>query len=375
MTAILIVLTFVGFIALDVLVRTVTRRMRDARDRREREAILETSVRLEFADEAKSLKRVEVPNPRARILAVDDEPVVLDSFRKILVLDGYNVDTVENGPEALALIRRHDYDFVFTDLKMPDMHGVEVVKAVRHLRPDIDVAVITGYGSIETAVETMQHGAMDYVEKPFTAEELSAFAKRLLVKREARLAAERMPTVRVVEPALAESRAPGEFCVPGGAFLSEGHVWARLDPAGTVTLGLDDFARQALGRIEGVELPEVDAPLRRGETLFSVLAGGRQVRFVAPLGGSAVEINEALRRDPSPLVTSPYDRGWVCRLEPSDVSGDLPRLRIGIPAVEWYRAEVARLRRILPPTPAPGQAVDWAVFEQEFLRGGQPVQA
>jgi DNA-binding NtrC family response regulator len=71
---------------------------------------------------------------------------------------------------------------------MPIMDGVEVVKAAKHLRPDIDVAVITGYGTIETAVATMQYGATDYVQKPFTEDELGEFVKKLCVKREARKA-------------------------------------------------------------------------------------------------------------------------------------------------------------------------------------------
>jgi DNA-binding NtrC family response regulator len=169
-----------------------------------------------------------VPNARARILAVDDEHVILDSFRKILVLAGFSVDTVDNGPEALTLLRERDYDFLFTDLKMPVMDGVAVVKAAKHLRPDMDVVVITGYGTIESAVETMQFGAIDYVQKPFTEEELVAIANRLLIKREARLEAHRKPVVRVVAPAVAEVVAAGEYCVPGGAFVSPGHTWARI---------------------------------------------------------------------------------------------------------------------------------------------------
>jgi DNA-binding NtrC family response regulator len=78
------------------------------------------------------------------------------------------VDTVESGPEALTLLRARDYDFLFTDLKMPGMDGIEVVKAAKHLRPDMEVVVITGYGTIESAVETMQFGAIDYAQKPFT---------------------------------------------------------------------------------------------------------------------------------------------------------------------------------------------------------------
>jgi len=66
---------------------------------------------------------------------------------------------------------------------MPDMDGVDVVKGVKHLRPDVDVVVITGYGSIETAVQTLQQGACEYVQKPFTADELGDFAKKLVIKR------------------------------------------------------------------------------------------------------------------------------------------------------------------------------------------------
>ena len=196
-----------------------------------------------------------MPQPKARILAVDDEPVILDALRKILVLDGFSVDTVESGPEALGLVQRHDYDFVFTDLKMPGMDGVEVVKGVKHLRPDVDVAVITGYATIESAVETMQHGAVDYVQKPFTADELVAFARRLLVKRQARLEAQRLPHVRVVAPALARDGARRTSSASRAAPFSPTATPGRASrPSGQVRVGLDDFARKALGKIERVEL-------------------------------------------------------------------------------------------------------------------------
>ena len=103
MTAVLILFMFVAFVGIDFLVRTSLRRMRESRERQAREAVLNTAIRLDFTHEAKSLKRVAVPNPKARILAVDDESVVLDSFRRILVLEGFSVDTVEHGPEALGL--------------------------------------------------------------------------------------------------------------------------------------------------------------------------------------------------------------------------------------------------------------------------------
>jgi CheY-like chemotaxis protein/glycine cleavage system H lipoate-binding protein len=366
MTALLVILLCVLFIAIDLVVRRVSARMRAARERRERALVLERPVRLDLA-EARSLTRAEVETPRARILAVDDEPVILDSLRKILVLAGYSVDTVERGAEALTLVRSRDYDLVLTDLKMPEMDGVELVKAVKHLRPDLDVAVVTGYGTIETAVETMQHGAVDYVQKPFTEDELLQFTNRLVVRREARLEAQRRPVVRVVAPAVAETVASRDYCVPGGAFVSPGHVWARIDPDGQVVLGIDDFARKALGKIQRIELPPLGAKIARGETLLRLRRDGAIVRVVAPVGGEVTEVNAALLRDPALVTASPYERGWSCLVRPTDLASDLSKMRIGHPVAGWYQEEIARLRAL----GAGGATVGWAELEAKFFAGGE----
>jgi CheY-like chemotaxis protein len=371
MTALLMVLLVVLFVVADVVVRAVSRRMDAERERREREAVLKSAVRLSFAEEAKSLQRAEVPRARARILAVDDEHVILDVFRKILVLAGFSVDTVDNGPEALTLLRERDYDFLFTDLKMPVMDGVEVVKAAKHLRPDLDVVVITGYGTIETAVETMQFGATDYVQKPFTEEELTAIANRLLIQRRARLESHSRPVVRIVAPAVAEAVAAGEYCVPGGAFVAAGHTWARIDPSGHVWTGIDDFARKALHKVERVDLPKPGAKIRRGEPLVTLYRGTDAVRLPAPVSGVVQDVNGALTRQPGLMSASPYDRGWACLLKPADLAGELDGLRIGRPVVAWYQEEVERLRGDLE---ASGQtALRWAELEARYFAPGVAV--
>jgi len=297
--------------------------------------------------------------------------VILDSFRKILVLAGFSVDTVERGDEALSLLRARDYDFLFTDLKMPEMDGIAVVKAARHLRPDMDVVVITGYGTIESAVETMQFGAVDYVQKPFTEEELVAIVNRLSIKRQARLEAQRQPTVRVVAPAVAEVVAASEYCVPGGAFVSSGHAWARIDPGGQVWTGLDDFARKALVAVDRVELPAPGTSVRRGETLFTVRHGADAVHVPSPVSGEVTQTNRGLEDQPQLVVQSPYDRGWACLVKPSDLAGDLAGLRIGRPVVKWYQDEVLRLRAQLA---ANGQSAGkWSELEPAFF-GSAPAE-
>jgi glycine cleavage system H lipoate-binding protein len=283
------------------------------------------------------------------------------------------VDTVEHGPEALGLVQRNDYDFVFTDLKMPDMDGVEVVKAVKHLRPDVDVVVVTGYGSIETAVQTLQQGACEYVQKPFTADELGDFAKKLVIKREARLEASRQPNVRVVSPEMAEVVPASEYCVPGGAFLSSGHAWVRIEPEGQVRIGIDDFMRKALGTVTEVLLPERGKTVKQGETLFTLKSAAGAVHVAAPLSGRIEHDNAGLKSDPSELIHSPYDRGWVCLLTPSDLALELASLKIGKPVIDWYHEEITRLRT--PDGPQATGTLDWSAFEKQFLGAGNSAKA
>jgi len=207
----LFILALVLFIIFDILIRYIGRRMKEKKARKERENVLSVSLQLDYTMEAKTLKRAEVKDPMAKILCVDDEPVILDSFRKILVLDGYSVDTVENGKDALGLIQKHHYDFVFTDLKMPVMDGVEVTKSVKHLRPDIDVIIITGYATVETAVECMKFGAMDYVQKPFTEDELLAMVKKILIKRQDRIQKQLKPSVHITHLASTERNCQSRY--------------------------------------------------------------------------------------------------------------------------------------------------------------------
>ena len=190
MNTALVLVTIFAFILIDLIIRFVLHRIKQRNLEKERQEALDIGLNLDISETTPSLKRVELKNPVARLLAVDDEEVVLDSFRKILVMGGYNVDTVETGQEALKLVQEGRYDFVFTDLKMPAMSGVDVVKGVHHLRPDIDIVVITGYASVDTAVDCMKYGAVDYVEKPFTGDELLEFTKRSLIRRQERIESE-----------------------------------------------------------------------------------------------------------------------------------------------------------------------------------------
>ncbi len=336
----LLIIAVVLFIIADLLIRYFGKAVKEKQLKKDREAALNVSLSLDFSREAKSLKRVEVENPKAKILCVDDEPVVLDSFRKILVIDGYSVDTVENGKDALGLIQTHHYDFVFTDLKMPVMDGVEVTKSVKHLRPDIDVVIITGFATVETAVECMKFGAMDYVQKPFTEDELLDFTKKILIKRQDRIQKQLKPQVHITRLANSHRFISYDFAIPGGVFISPGHCWLSIEQDGAAKVGLDDFAKKLIGKVNSIELPNLGMTVTAGQPLFTIKQGSRSIVFNSPVTGKVTKNNTLLQNNLETLDATSYNSNWFCIIDAEDLDKELKNLNLGKSAVNFYQDDL-----------------------------------
>ncbi|RKY94943.1 MAG: histidine kinase [Ignavibacteriae bacterium] len=342
----LFIAALVVFIIADILIRYIVKKIREKKILQEREEALKISLDLDFSREVKTLKRAEVENPKARILCVDDEAVILDSFRKILVLDGYCVDTVETGQEALGLIQNHSYDFVFTDLKMPAMDGVKVTKSVKHLRPDIDLIIITGYATVETAVECMKFGAMDYVQKPFTEDELLEFTKKSLIKRQDKILKMLKPKVHIIRlEEFSEVKTP-EYLIPGGVFISDGHCWANINEKGMVKVGIDDFARKLIGKIDAIEFPNLGFRVKKGQPLFTVKQENRSATFNSPISGKVEKINKLLNTDIESIGITPYVNNWICQIDAEELDSEIPQLKIGKAAVTFYQEDIEHLQAL-----------------------------
>ena len=121
---------------------------------------------------------------KVKILVVDDEAIVRESLRDWLTNAGYEVFTAENGPKALEIIERERMGIVITDLVMPGMDGIELMKKAKEILPGIEVIIITAYGSIPTAIAAMKEGAYDYIEKPFCPERAELLVKKLAEHQE-----------------------------------------------------------------------------------------------------------------------------------------------------------------------------------------------
>jgi len=117
-----------------------------------------------------------IPN----VLIIDDEPLMRLSISDALKAEGYNIASVESGGEGLKAIKDNVYDIVITDLKLPEVDGLHILKSCRHYSPMTKILMITAYGSVETAVEAMRQGAYDYITKPFSMDEMIIIVKRLI---------------------------------------------------------------------------------------------------------------------------------------------------------------------------------------------------
>lgn len=163
------------------------RRTKGKRHRsRESDGLL-TPILLNSAD-MKEKQNIE----NERILVVDDERGIREGCRRILKGEGFDVETAENGLDGLSKAKERTYDLILIDLMMPGMGGMELLGHIRELDPEIITIVITGYATVETAVEAMKQGAYDYIPKPFTPDQLMAVLNRGLEMKRLRLERQRL---------------------------------------------------------------------------------------------------------------------------------------------------------------------------------------
>jgi DNA-binding response OmpR family regulator len=135
---------------------------------------------------------VKTDKERLRILLVDDYIPSRNVLEEFLEDDEFCISTAENGLEAIHALKSHAFDLVVTDLKMPGANGIEVLKKAREVNPDVQVIIITGYASLETAIEAVKEGAYDYITRPFKLDEMkvvveNACEKIRLIKENKRL--------------------------------------------------------------------------------------------------------------------------------------------------------------------------------------------
>jgi len=121
-------------------------------------------------------------NP-ANVLIVEDDTKLRNALKEIMTREGYTVDVTESGDIAVSMIKDTVYDLVITDLKLPGIDGMDVLRSVQKLARDTSVIIITAYATVDTAVEAMKEGAEDYIAKPFNLDEIRLIVRKVLDKK------------------------------------------------------------------------------------------------------------------------------------------------------------------------------------------------
>ncbi len=211
---------------------------------------------------------VDSPIPQASILIVDDEPAARSALVKALGIMGYRVAEAHSGEDALGKLAESEYDLMLLDLRLPDIDGTEVMRRVQEAHPDLPVIVFTGHASLESAIEAVRAGAVDYLVKPCSLREIQVAISRALWQRLGHLRWQGL--VSVLAEALEDLRVEYEG-VYGGTIERPAHILQ----CGSVTL--DTEKRLVLvrgGELGSAELTSGEASLlaqfmRNPETVLS----------------------------------------------------------------------------------------------------------
>jgi DNA-binding NtrC family response regulator len=146
------------------------------------------------------------PQKFPQVLIMEDEPNIAKGLQMVLTESGYTVDLATTGHSALDTFYKKGFDLLVADLKLPDIDGMEVIREVKHARPDTEVVVITGYSTVPSAVEAMKLGACDYLSKPFSDDEFKTAVKGALGDREEKFTKEALDTFEAEERKLIQKK-------------------------------------------------------------------------------------------------------------------------------------------------------------------------
>jgi len=255
----------------------------------------------------------------ARILVIDDEEVVHLSLRRILGRQGHHVDADLTAAGGLERLAAEDYDLVVTDLMMPGMSGLELLGHLRAERPELPVVMITGYPTIKTALTALRLGAVDYLAKPFTRQELLGPVRRAL----RRLVAGRGLTPAVPLPASGGLEPPECKLSTGDRVTLRRHSWAEMGQDGTLKIGIEASFLSGIGVIETVKVPGEAELVEQGYVGIRLRTAGSEEHGVfMPVSGQVVAVNTSAVAAASAIDAAT----WLLEVIPDATQTDLSLL-------------------------------------------------
>lgn len=254
------------------------------------------------------------------ILIIDDEEVILDAVEKIGKMEGFTVDAALNPVLALNMLEKQNYKIILCDIMMPEMDGFQLLAELYKRKLNIPVIMITGYSTVENAVKSLYKGAIDFIPKPFTIDELMSSISRGFKYLELQ---------KQVEGTQYNTSRDSIIYVPcPPKYMKLGFTsWVLMENEGVAIIGTTDLFIRTIGSILSVDLMKKDDVFYQGNSCVNLESeDGLVHKFMAPIGGKIIERNEKLIENPSLLEKDPYFEGWMYKLIPADIEYDMKYL-------------------------------------------------
>ncbi len=241
---------------------------------------------------------------KGKILVLDDDPVITLSCKRILGAEGYNISTVEKGEDALNKLAKEDFDLLISDVRLPDISGMTVLKEARIIKPQTDVVIITGYPTLEDAKESTRLGAQQYIEKPFTPDFMLNVAKKVFDKRGWILRQAFIDEFRDYVVPLRDKENPVIFYKEG--------TWARPAKNGLWEIGCDLRYWFLTGNLMYVEFIKNIKKLNAGEPFARIFSSaGQSNDLLSPMNADLREINTKANDVMAALIREHLSEGWL----------------------------------------------------------------
>jgi len=256
------------------------------------------------------------------ILVVDDEDVITSAVERVCGAEGLSVDAAANATDGLARMLRTTYRLVVCDVMMTEVDGFAFLAELARRQDRTPVIMSTGMSTMENAVRAVNSGAIDFVPKPFTADELIAAVRRGL--RYARLQADAtaMAGAHGTRPdSLVWVPCPAQYYRLGYA------SWLATERTGSVKVGVTDLFMKTLDTLQSIHLAEPGDEVVQGASCATLTgADGLEHGLMCPVTGHILEANDALVKAPTAVERDPYFEGWMYRVLPSELQYDLKHL-------------------------------------------------
>lgn len=252
------------------------------------------------------------------ILAIDDEQVVIDAVVKICSSENYIVDSALDANEALQKLEKNNYKLIVCDIMMPGIDGFGFLEELHQRKIPSQVIMTTGYSTVENAVKSLYSGAIDFIPKPFTADELvnSVFRGMNFIRIHNSLRNYKKNDSEIIYVPC-----PSKYSRLGYS------SWVSEEGTGSVLIGATDLFIKTIETVSGIDLQKVDEEVIQGNACALINdKDERKHPLLSPVSGRIIEVNQALLNNVSLIEKDPYFEGWFYRLIPSEIEYELKNL-------------------------------------------------